>query len=94
MIVITYSLLTNIFNVFCRIKKESGIEFPDMMFFDDERDHLSEVAHTCLGKFPDMMFFDDEKDHLSEVAHTCLGNAFLSIYTKSKSFQFPDSDTK
>ncbi|KAK3085783.1 hypothetical protein FSP39_008668 [Pinctada imbricata] len=20
-----------------------------MMFFDDERDHLSEVAHTCLG---------------------------------------------
>ncbi|XP_069113251.1 magnesium-dependent phosphatase 1-like [Argopecten irradians] len=31
------------------IKKESGVDFPDMMFFDDERDHLSEVAHTCLG---------------------------------------------
>ncbi|VDI69059.1 magnesium-dependent phosphatase 1 [Mytilus galloprovincialis] len=53
---------------FLQIKKESGIEFPDMMFFDDERDHLSEVAHTCL-----CMFFDDERDHLSEVAHTCLG---------------------
>lgn len=34
---------------FLQIKKESGIDFPDMMFFDDERDHLSEVAHTCLG---------------------------------------------
>lgn len=34
---------------FCSIKKDSGIAFPDMMFFDDERDHLSEVAHTCLG---------------------------------------------
>ncbi|XP_011451047.2 magnesium-dependent phosphatase 1 [Magallana gigas] len=34
---------------FLNIKKDSGIAFPDMMFFDDERDHLSEVAHTCLG---------------------------------------------
>ncbi|KAJ8302900.1 hypothetical protein KUTeg_019296 [Tegillarca granosa] len=34
---------------FLKIKKDSGVDFNDMMFFDDERDHLSEVAHTCIG---------------------------------------------
>lgn len=34
---------------FCSIKKDSGIVFLDMMFFDDERDYLLEVVYICLG---------------------------------------------
>ena len=33
-----------------RIKRQSGVDFPDMLYFDDEKEHLSEVAGTCTGK--------------------------------------------
>lgn len=34
---------------FVKIKKASGVEFCDMLYFDDEKDHLAEVAGTCTG---------------------------------------------
>ena len=34
-----------------RIKRQSGVDFPDMLYFDDEKEHLSEVAGTCTGKW-------------------------------------------
>lgn len=34
---------------FIKIKKSSGVEFCDMLYFDDEKEHLAEVAATCTG---------------------------------------------
>ncbi|KAL4235316.1 Magnesium-dependent phosphatase 1 [Mactra antiquata] len=34
---------------FVKIKKASGVEFCDMLYFDDEKEHLAEVAGTCTG---------------------------------------------
>lgn len=34
---------------FVKIKRQSGVDFPDMIYFDDEKEHLSEVAGTCTG---------------------------------------------
>lgn len=37
------------FLTYFRIKRQSGVDFPDMIYFDDEKEHLSEVAGTCTG---------------------------------------------
>lgn len=34
---------------FVKIKRASGIDFCDMLYFDDEKEHLAEVAGTCTG---------------------------------------------
>ncbi|XP_052800206.1 uncharacterized protein LOC128231429 isoform X2 [Mya arenaria] len=34
---------------FVKIKRASGVDFCDMLYFDDEKEHLAEVAATCTG---------------------------------------------
>ncbi|XP_052232590.1 uncharacterized protein LOC127845847 isoform X2 [Dreissena polymorpha] len=34
---------------FVKIKRASGVDFCDMLYFDDEKEHLAEVAGTCTG---------------------------------------------
>ncbi|KAH3771204.1 hypothetical protein DPMN_172508, partial [Dreissena polymorpha] len=33
--------------IYFRIKGASGVDFCDMLYFEDEKEHLAEVAGTC-----------------------------------------------
>ena len=46
------------YNYFCsifRIKRASGVDFCDMLYIDDEKEHLEEVAGTCTGKIKQLL---------------------------------------
>ncbi|XP_052060698.1 magnesium-dependent phosphatase 1-like [Mytilus californianus] len=77
---------------FLQIKKESGIEFPDMMFFDDERDHLSEVAHTCLGVTCIWANRGVSEEILDEAFQAFVNNHTDNINTSTLSINSVDSD--
>ncbi|XP_076113242.1 magnesium-dependent phosphatase 1-like [Mytilus galloprovincialis] len=77
---------------FLQIKKESGIEFPDMMFFDDERDHLSEVAHTCLGVTCIWANRGVSEEILDEAFQAFVNNHSDNINTSTLSINSVDSD--
>lgn len=69
---------------FVKIKKASGVEFCDMLYFDDEKEHLEEVAGTCTGITTYWADRGVSEEIMEEAFLTFAKNRESSTYFRSK----------
>ncbi|XP_045192111.1 uncharacterized protein LOC123548694 isoform X2 [Mercenaria mercenaria] len=69
---------------FVKIKKASGVEFCDMLYFDDEKEHLAEVAGTCTGITTYWADRGVSEEIMEEAFLTFAKNRESSTYFRSK----------